>query len=138
MRDGGAYVSSADVMICSKLLRVDFFTRAMTEHKDLRAERLSKKHSIMSQSAQSHNPNFLPRPSPISYQRRKHSQARAKHRTSMFAFDFVGDGKDELGMCDDAGRITALGLGSVGKLGVVGVDHVGTIVLVVVFACSAF
>lgn len=125
-------------MIRSELLSVDLLTGTMAEHEDFGTQSLRKQHCIMAQSAQPNDPDFLSRPSSVPNKRRKHSQSGAKHRTSMFTLDFIGNGEHELCMRNDSGGVSSLGFGAVGEFSVIGVDHVGAVVFVVVFAGAAF
>lgn len=132
------YGTSVDVMIGAHFLRITFLVCAVAENIHFRTQRLGEQERIMAQSSETDDTDFLARPASVSDQGREHGQSSAQHRASMSALNLIRNREDELGVGDDASGITTHRLDTIGELGAIGMDHAGTIVLIVSFAGTAF
>jgi hypothetical protein len=70
-------------------------------------------------------------------QRREGSQSSTKHRCRIFRGQSLRNGKNVLVVRTNSRRVSTLRLDSIGELGIVRVDHFGTVVFIVVFTSVA-
>ena len=92
---------------------------------------------LTAETTDTDNTNSLARSSTVPNKRRVDGQTGTQHRRRVLRLERVGNGENVLVVRTDRSGVSALGLDTIGELCVVRVDHLGTVVLVVVLASVA-